>query len=341
MRTAHEGRNKGQAGRGARRAGLIVAVIAAAGTATSPAFAQAARPTPVPAPERPSTRPMPAPGQPSTRPTPTPAPERPSTGPMPIAPAPGQPVPPSTMPAPAPAPRPTYFAGSVKCESKNNKSRTCSARYTEGRVEIVQVHGGSCVRNRSFTYTNDSITVTSGCRATFAYGYGNHRPKASSKSSALPWMLAGAGATAGMVALINSGDDDKAPEARPAPPPEPAPAPAPAPEPAPPSATQPPFPALPPARIEANTQFLTADQQRSMQTCLLEGARQTGITGGSVFRFDAMESIEQGSGGWRFRFRATTTHPDRQRQFSIFCRATPSSIVEFSVTPVALAQAQP
>jgi hypothetical protein len=307
-------------------AGAALAALASAVAPSSPAAGQVARPLPNPVP--PVARPLPTP--PTTRPAPLPAPEPPTTRPAPIP----APMPPSTLPAPLP-PSGSLFAGSVKCESDRNRSRTCGARNNQGRVEIVQVHGGSCVRNRSFYYSTDSITVTDGCRATFAYGYGNHRPKASSGPNALPWLLAGAGATAGIVAIINSGNDRSEPEARPAPPPPP-------PAETPPQAgPQPPFPALPPAAIEANTQFLTADQQRSMQTCLLEGARQTGITGGTVLRLDAMESIEQGNGGWRFRFRATTTHPDRQRQFSVFCRATPTSIVEFTVTPVALAEARP
>lgn len=251
------------------------------------------------------------------RPTPLPAPANPVARPQPL---------------PAPVPSDRNFAGTVRCESQNHRTRSCRVR-TENRVEIVQVHGGSCVRGRSFIYDDWSITVKDGCRATFAYGYGNVRPKASGGGSALPWMLAGAGATAGIVALANSGSSTPEPDARPAPPPPPPAQTAPPPSP-PPEVQGPPFPALPPARIEANIQFLTPDQQRSMQTCLFEGARQTGLTGGSLFRFDAMDQIEQGGGGWRFRFRATGAWPNGERQGAIFCRATPTQIVEFTVTPL-------
>lgn len=273
---------------------VAVAMVVAASMAAS--LAAQVRPTPLPAPQNPIARPQPLPA----------------------------PIPPVATPLPAPIPSQRYFAGTVRCESQNHRTRHCRVR-TQNRVEIVQVHGGSCVRGRSFSYDEWSITVRDGCRATFAYGHGTVRPKASGSGSALPWVLAGAGATAGIVALANSGSSAPAPEARPAPPPPP-----------PPGVQGPPFPALPPARIEANIQFLTPDQQRSMQTCLFEGARQTGLTGGSVLRFDAMDQVEQGSGGWRFRFRATGTWPDGERQGSIFCRATPTQIVEFTVTPLGL-----
>ncbi|MGL6044364.1 MAG: DUF3011 domain-containing protein [Sandaracinobacteroides sp.] len=223
------------------------------------------------------------------------------------------------------------FAGTTRCESQNQRPRTCRAR-TQGRVEIVQVHGGSCRRGASFTYTGNDIRVTNGCRATFAYGYGNVRPQADSGSNALPWLLAGAGATAGIVALANSGNNQPAPSqpvpAQPAPPAAPAPIAPPAPQP--PESN---FPALPPARIVANTQMLTPDQQRTMQTCLFEGARQVGLAGGSVITLSSIDRIEQGSGGWRFNARGTATFPNADRNFAVFCRATPGQIVEFTVTP--------
>ena len=299
-------------------ASLLVAALA-----TSPALAQT-RPSPLPSPSPPVARPLPAPApsNPIARPTPLPAPT------------------PAPLPQPVPPPgwtNSSYFAGTVRCESQNFRPRTCRAR-TQNRVEIVQVHGGSCARGRTFRYDASSITVTDGCRATFAYGYGNVRPKADSGSSALPWLLAGAGATAGIVAIANSGNDKPPPPpAQPAPPPPPPPPAEPAPPPPPPpppEVPQGPFPALPPAAIQANIQMLTPDQQRSMQTCLFEAARQTGITGGNKVRLDSVDFIEQGSGGWRFRFRATGTWPNGERQFSVFCRATPTSIVEFTVTPI-------
>lgn len=258
---------------------------------------------------------------------PLPAPTRPSARP------PAQAVP---LPAPVPPSQAQrYFAGTTRCESQNFRPRTCRAN-TQNRVEIVQVHGGSCARGRSFTYTSNGITVTDGCRATFAYGYGNVRPQADSGSNALPWLLAGAGATAGVVALANSGNNNSPPppEARPAPaappPAEPAP-----PPPAQPSVPQPPFPALPPAKIVANTQMLTPDQQRTMQTCLFEGARQVGLAGGTVMTLSSVDRIEQGNGGWRFTARGSATFPNGEKPFSVFCRATPSQIVEFNVTPLA------
>lgn len=268
---------------------------------------------------------------------PLPAPVRPQN---PIARPPARAVP---LPAPVPpAQSQRYFAGTTRCESQNFRPRSCNAR-TQNRVEIVQVHGGSCARGRSFTYTDRAITVTDGCRATFAYGYGNVRPQASSGPNAVPWLLAGAGATAGIYAIANSGSSSPPPpEARPAPvappvaPPDATPvAPPPAePAPPPPGVPQPPFPSLPPAKIVANTQMLTPDQQRTMQTCLFEGARQVGIAGGSVMTLSSVDRIEQGSGGWRFTARGIATFPNGDKPFSVFCRATPTQVVEFTVTPL-------
>jgi hypothetical protein len=282
---------------------------------------------------------------------------RPSTLPSVSPPRPTNPIArPKPLPAPAPIERPTplpapqpgypgpghnwdqghnqgrYFAGTTRCESQNFRPRTCRAR-TQNRVEIVQVHGGSCSRGRSFRYDANSITVTDGCRATFAYGFGNVRPKADNGSSALPWLLAGAGATAGIVAIANSGNDKPPqPEARPAPVAPPVEQ-APPPPPPPPPATDGPFPSLPPAKIVANTQMLTADQQRTMQTCLFEGARQVGIAGGNVMTLTSVDRIEQGNGGWRFNVRGTATFPNGERGYTVFCRATPTQIVEFSWAP--------
>lgn len=299
--------------------------IAAAGALAlfaSVATAQVAVPLPAPVrPERPQVRPtpLPAPVPPVARPQPLPAPVYPG--------GPGHSWDQSHSQG-------RYFAGTVRCESQNYRTRTCRAR-TQNRVEIVQVHGGSCQRNRSFSYDFNGITVMNGCRATFAYGTGNVRPKASGGNSALPWVLAGAGATAGMIAIANSGSNTPPPppEARPAPVEPVAPPPPPPPvAPAPPATPQPPFPSLPPASIDANIQFLTPDQQRVMQVCLMEGARQVGNTGGTALRFDGMNEIQPGNGGWRFTFRATGTWPDQPRSFRVLCRATPTSIVEFTPT---------
>ncbi len=298
-----------------RRSAILLSVTLAA-TALGPALAQT-RPSPLPS-VRPT--PLPAPVNPIARPQPLPAPEYPS--------GPGHSWDQSHNQG-------GYFAGTVKCESQNFRPRTCRAR-TQMRVEIVQVHGGSCQRGRSFRYDANSITVTEGCRATFAYGTGNVRPKVDNGNSALPWLLAGAGATAGIVALANSGNNNPPPpEARPAPPPPPPPAveAAPPPPPPPPPVAGPPFPSLPPATIDANIQMLTPDQQRTMQVCLFEGARQTGIAGGSRMTLVGVDQIVQGNGGWRFTARGTATFPDMDRNFSVFCRATPSSVIEFTVTP--------
>nr|WP_310522151.1 DUF3011 domain-containing protein [Polymorphobacter sp.] len=228
------------------------------------------------------------------------------------------------------------YAGNIRCESQNFRTQRCNVR-TQNRVTLVQQQGNSpCRRGQTWRYDANAITVSDGCRGTFAYGYGNVPPGKDSNGNALPWILAGAGATAGIAAIVNSGNNNPPPpEARPAPPlPQEAPPPVAAPPvpPAPPAIAGPPFPAQPPAKIDANLQMLTAAQQPSMQSCLFEGARQVGVGGGSVLRLDGVDRIEQGNGGWRFTFRATGTFPDRDRRFSVFCRSTPTSVIEFTPT---------
>ncbi len=319
-----------------KNASVVLSLAVAAGLCAGPALSQT-RPSPVPS-VRPTPLPAPIPTNPIARPQPKPMP-MPMPQPQPIRPLPVYPTYPG---GPGHSwdqshNQGRYFAGTTRCESQNFRPRTCRAR-TQMRVEIVQVHGGSCQRGRSFRYDPNGITVTDGCRATFAYGTGNVRPQADNGNSALPWLLAGAGATAGIVAIANSGNDKPPqPEARPAPvappPPPPPPPTQPAPPPPPPPATDGPFPSLPPAKIVANTQMLTADQQRTMQTCLFEGARQVGIAGGSVMTLSSVDRIAQGNGGWRFNARGSATFPNGERGFSVFCRATPTQVVEFTWTP--------
>lgn len=310
----------------ANRTGHILALTSL--LVSTPLFAQQAQTLPAGS-VRPTPLPAPAPEQPQTLPAPVPPNNRPPHN------RPPQQQPPVTQPT-------QWFAGQVRCESSRNRQETCRAN-TRNRVELVQVHGGSC-NTRDYSYTANAIMVRNNCRATFAYGYGNHRPKVDSGggSSALPWLLAGAGATAGIIAIANSGNNSQPEPDRAAPPPpppsQPAPTPQPAPEPAPPSTPQPPFAALPPAKLQANIQMLTPAQQPSMQTCLFEGSRQVGLSGGTVARLDAVDQIEQGNGGWRFRFRATGTWPNGQRQFSVFCRSTPTQVIEFTTTPLGAVQ---
>ena len=62
------------------------------------------------------------------------------------------------------------FAGVVRCESFNNRSRRCNVN-TVNRVEIVRTLSGNCQRGRSWGFTRSYVWVERGCRAEFGYGY--------------------------------------------------------------------------------------------------------------------------------------------------------------------------
>ena len=83
----------------------------------------------------------------------------------------------TTYPYPPPSgTQPAYgdssqrYAGSIRCESRNNKRQRCRVR-TDNRVAIKRTIGGDCARGRGWGYDADQIWVTGGCRAEFYYGY--------------------------------------------------------------------------------------------------------------------------------------------------------------------------
>lgn len=96
--------------------------------------------------------------------------------------------------------------------------------------------------------------------------------------------------------------------------------------------TPPSYPPGPPAAISADLSSLPAEAKPSMQTCLFEASRQIGATGGTRLRFDRLRSIEPGNGGWRFAAELVATYPDGDRNVPIYCRATPSKVVQLDFT---------
>lgn len=274
-----------------------------------------------------------------------PRPERPgSERPVPLP----QPVPdwqrPTPLPQPVPdrwqgrPPRGDGFAGRVTCESRNNRTQRCNAR-TRNRVELL-TRAANCTRGRSWGYDQRHIWVSRNCRGTFAYGYGRNnwdRPGSSGPSTGA--IIGGVTVAAGLAALLASRNNARPPSAvgnyppppPPSPPrepdmrPQPMPEPEPAPEAPPPAG---PFPPGPPAKVVADLSVLPADSRPSMNTCLQEAARQVGVTGGTQVRFDRLVHIEPGNGGWRFRAQLIATYPDAERILPLFCRATPTRVVE-------------
>lgn len=221
------------------------------------------------------------------------------------------------------------YAGTIRCESKNDKTKRCSAR-TENRVRLVrQLSDASCRQGRGWSYDRNSITVMRGCRAEFAYGYGNHGgypypddDKDKDKGPSTGAIIAGVAVAGGLIALLASSgkkkkEDESASTTA-------------APEPAPGTGQQGTFPPGPPAAINADFTDLPSAAKPAAQTCMFEIARQIGATGGTRVRYDRMTSLEQGNGGWRIRAALTATYPDGDRAVPAYCRATPTKVIELT-----------
>lgn len=58
--------------------------------------------------------------------------------------------------------------------------------------------------------------------------------------------------------------------------------------------------------------------------------RQVGVTGGTRLRYDSLVSLEPGNGGWRLRANLVGTYPDGDRAIPIYCRATPTEVIELT-----------
>lgn len=275
------------------------------------------------------TLPAPAPGRPGL-PTPLPQPVPDWQRPTPLP----QPVPDRWQGRP---PRGDGFAGRVTCESRNNRIQRCNAR-TQNRVELL-TRSANCTRGRTWGYDQRHIWVSRNCRGTFAYGHGRNswdRPGSSGPSTGA--IIGGVTVAAGLAALLANRNNSRRPPAAgnypPSPPfppsrdPDMRPLPEPEPEPEAPAPPVGPFPPGPPAKVVADLSVLPEASRPSMNTCLQEAARQVGVTGGTQVRFDRLVHIEPGNGGWRFRAQLIATYPDAERILPLFCRATPTRVVE-------------
>ncbi len=316
-------------------------MVALCATAITPLAAQT-RPAPV---ERPQILPVPG-GGPAVQP---PRPTYPG-GPAIQPPKPTYPGGPAIQP-----PRPTYpqkpkpprpgngngndYGRTIRCESVKHKTERCSVR-TENRVQLVRRLGGSCVQNRTWGFTSNTIWVSNGCSAEFAYGRwagdggqypgnpypGNPYPqpypeKEKDKGPSTGAVIAGVAVAGGLIALLASNANKKKKEKEAA---EAANTPAPTPEPEAPAT----FPPGPPAALVADLSPLPTAARPSVQTCLYEAARQIGATGGTRLSYDKLTSLEQGNGGWRFGASLTATYPDGDRVLPLYCRATPTKVIQ-------------
>jgi hypothetical protein len=281
-----------------------------------------------------------------TPPTPTPYPGGPAI--QPPRPDPVQPPRPTYPGGPAiQPPRPTYPGGpaiqpprpgngygqTIRCESRNNRQQRCAAN-TQNRVTLVRRLGGNCVQGRSWGYDQRSIWVDRGCRAEFSYGRGAGNGGGNGGGGGYPYpqpqperdkgpstalIIGGVAVAAGLVALLASSGKKKESAAASESPSSSSSAP---------GATDATFPPGPPAALTADLSPLPSAARPSVQTCLSEAARQIGATGGTRLRYDKLVSLEPGNGGWRFGATLTATYPDGPRELPLYCRATPSKVIQ-------------
>lgn len=219
---------------------------------------------------------------------------------------------------PTPLPQPVEdYAGIMNCESWNYSYQQCNVR-TNDRVELTRKIAGKCNAGRQWGYTGDYIWVDKGCRAEFGYGYRNSRPeKDKDKGPSTGLIIGGIVVAGGLLALLASGKKKKAAETT---------------APATGSGGETTYPAGPPAALSANLSALPSAARPSVQNCMTDAARQIGVTGGTRLSYDKLISLEQGNGGWRIRAAMTATYPDGAKPIEMFCRATPSDIIQLDFT---------
>lgn len=200
------------------------------------------------------------------------------------------------------------YAGTLRCESRNNRYEQCNVQ-TNGRVELLRKLGGKCNSGRQWGYDNSYIWVTNGCRAEFGYGYRNSQPpKDKDKGPSTGLIIGGIVVAGGLLALLASKkkkDSTTGEESTTAPP----------------ASTG-------PATLSANLSGLPSAARPSVQNCMNDAARQIGATGGTKLSYDKLVSLEQGNGGWRIRAAMTATYPGGAQAIEMYCRATPSDIIQ-------------
>ena len=204
------------------------------------------------------------------------------------------------------------FAGTLRCESRSNRYEQCAVQ-TNGRVELVRKLGGKCNAGRQWGYGADYVWVTNGCRAEFGYGYANLAPLPGpkpdkDKGPSTGLIIGGIVVAGGLLALLASQKKKKADGT--------------------PEESAPPPASAGPAALSANLSGLPSAARPSVQNCMNDAARQIGATGGTRLSYDKLVSLEQGNGGWRIRAAMTATYPDGAKPIEMYCRATPSDIIQ-------------
>lgn len=211
---------------------------------------------------------------------------------------------------PTPLPQPIDdYAGTLRCESWSYKYQQCNVP-TNNRVDLTRKIAGKCNAGRQWGYTGDYIWVDKGCRAEFAYGYRDVQPTRPDKDKgpSTGLIVGGVVVAGGLLALLLSKKKKAADGATEE------------------SATT--HPPRGPATLSANLSGLPSASRPSVQNCMTDAARQIGVTGGTKLSYDKLVSLEQGNGGWRIRAAMTATYPDGAKSIEMYCRATPSDIIQ-------------
>jgi len=211
---------------------------------------------------------------------------------------------------PTPLPQPIDdYAGTLRCESWSYKYQQCNVP-TNNRVDLTRKIAGKCNAGRQWGYTGDYIWVDKGCRAEFAYGYRDVQPTRPDKDKgpSTGLIIGGVVVAGGLLALLLSKKKKAADGATEE------------------SATT--HPPRGPATLSANLSGLPSASRPSVQNCMTDAARQIGVTGGTKLSYDKLVSLEQGNGGWRIRAAMTATYPDGTKSIEMYCRATPSDIIQ-------------
>ena len=267
-------------------------------------------------PARPDVRP-PRPPRPEIQPPRPPRPPYPEIQP-PRPPYPERPRPP--YPPQIQPPRPTY--GTLRCESFNYAYKRCPTATLNG-VQLARRIAGQCRQGYSWGYDRRSVWVHHGCRADFRIGYGGGVPdrpypdrpypdRDDNRGPSTGAVIAGVAVAGGLIALLASNANRKRNAAEAA------------------NAAPPTYAPGPPAALSADLARLPAASRPSVQTCLFDATRQIGATGGSRMTFTEPETLEAGNGGWRLRTTLIATYPDGDRDVPVYCRATPSKVIELS-----------
>ena len=206
------------------------------------------------------------------------------------------------------------FAGTLNCESWQYRYEQCNVP-TNNRVELTRRLGGRCNAGRQWGYDANYIWVNDGCRAEFRYGYRNLTPlpgpkPEKDKGPSTGLIVGGVVVAGGLLALLLS-KKKKSPSGEETT-----------------AETPTTYPAGPPATLSANLSALPSAARPSVQNCMNDAARQIGVTGGTRLSYDRLVNLEQGNGGWRIRAAMTATYPDGARSLEMYCRATPSEIIQ-------------